>query len=135
MAKNALTPEEAAFQELMKKVLDANDTCRQKEKSKKVIQVGKEMAMFLCWLQEVTNAPLITEDNIRIWIAQLLEDYPEELKKVLVYYDNLKGFSTKWNFKGFSCEYDCLDKGALWLSIKWEDMNPPTELLNNKGEV
>lgn len=111
----------------MKKAKAATEENRAKELRKNALNVAKEFAMLSRWLQEVTRADLLTDEQIKIWLAQMLKDYPLELKKVLEYSDKLKEYAIKGNFLGFQVKGNCIEESRLWLSVNWAQMEFPTE--------
>lgn len=129
MAKkaNKISPEEKAFQELLKKVQKQIDASLKREGSRKIMQVGKELAMLLRWLQEICGDSTLTEEVAEINLAQMLKDYPKELKKVLAYYNSLKGVSTRKNFIGVTVKPASLEEGRLWLACDWHQMELPKD--------
>lgn len=139
MAKKASkksAPEEAAFFDLMKKAKEAMDASQKKQKRENAVKVGKELAMLLCWLQQVEgkdSKKQYWEENSQIWLAQMLKDYPEELKKVLAYYARLKKYNTKDKLLGFTCSSSSLEKGELWVKANWASMEPPAETGEDTG--
>ena len=134
--KKEKAPEDSAFLDLMKKAKEAMDASQKKQKRENAVKVGKELAMLLCWLQQVEgkeNKKQYWEDNSQIWLAQMLKDYAEELKKVLAYYARLKKYDTKDKLVGFSCCSSSLEKGELWVKANWASMEPPAETGEDAG--
>lgn len=131
MAKKQSTtsPEEKALQELLKKAYKQIDASQKREASKKVLQAGKELAMLLRWLQEICGAASI--EDAEVCLAQVLKDYPQELKKVLAYYNTLKEYTTRSNFTGFQVRPSSLEDGRLWITCNWKQM----ELPKDEGKV
>jgi hypothetical protein len=133
MAKKSTStsPEEKALQELLKKAYKQVEASQKKEASKKALQAGKELAMLLRWLQELYGTSILTEEMAEINLAQMLKDYPTELKKVLAYYRTLMELTTRKNFAGFQVRPSSLEDGRLWISCNWLQM----ELPKDAGEV
>lgn len=127
MAKKskAQTPEEIAFQDLLKKADYMMKSTESRERSKKVLQVGKELAMVITFLRQLNVGSANDEELPKMWLAQVLKDYPKELKKALAYYDALQPLDIVHNFEGFSTSGDCLEKGRLWLSFNWFHLELP----------
>lgn len=133
MAKKQSTtsPEEKALQELLKKAYKQVEASQKEEASKKALQAGKELAMLLRWLQEICSDSILTDEMAEINLAQALKDFPSELKKVLAYFNTLKGLTTKKNFAGFQIRTSSMEEGRLWICCNWLQM----ELPKDAGEV
>lgn len=129
MAKkaNKKSPEEIAFQSLLEKAHKAIDASEKREQSKKALQVGKELAMLLRWLQEMCGDSALTEEIAEIHLAQTLKEYPQELKKALAYYNALKKITARGNLEGFTISGESVKKGRLWLAPNWHYMELPKE--------
>ena len=129
MAKKskAQTPEEIAFQDLLKKAEALTKYNQTRERTRKVLQVGKELAMLLAFLRQVGIGDAKKDEVPKMWLAQVLKDYPKELKKALAYYDSLLPFDIVQNFKGFQISGDIEEKGRLWVAIDWFFMEVPNQ--------
>ena len=126
--KKKISPEEEAFQKLLKKAQGDLAATLEKEKSKRVVESGKELVMFLCWLVQMGVADAPGEEKVKLWAAQAMQDYPKELKEVLAYYDRLKEYDTRKNFLGFVCRgKGSFEEGCLWLRIQWKHLDLPDE--------
>lgn len=136
MAKKQSTtsPEEKALQELLKKAYKQVEASQKKEASKKALQVGRELAMLLRFIQEVYGTKYLSEENAEIGLAQALKDYQPELKKVLAYYDTLKGLSIRNNFYGFQIRPSSTEEGRLWISCNWHQMELPKDEARVEGQ-
>ena len=121
------TPEEIAFQDLLKKADYMMKATESRERSKKALQVGKELAMVITFLRQLSVGRASSEEFQKMWLAQVLKDYPKELKKALAYYDALQPLDIVHNFEGFSTSGDCFEKGRLWVSFKWFHLELPNK--------
>lgn len=136
MAKKSTStsPEEKALQELLKKAYKQVEASQKREASKKALQAGKELAMLLRWLQEMCGEASILEEYAEVCLAQALKDYPPELKKVLAYFNILKGLTTRKNFTGFQVRPSSLEDGRLWISFNWLQMELPKDEARMEGQ-
>lgn len=127
MAKKskAQSPEEIAFKNLLKKAENMMKDNESREHSKKVLQVGKEFAMLITFLRQLKIGRASEDELPKMWLAQILKDYPKELKKALDYYDALQSFDIVHNFEGFQASGDCLQKGRLWVAFNWFHLELP----------
>lgn len=119
------TPDEIAYQDLLQKaelMMKATDS---RERSRKVLQAGKELAMFLTYLRQLKIGNTTDEELPKMWLAQMLKEHPKELKKALAYYDALQSLDVLHNFEGFSINGTCLEKGRLWVSFNWFHLDLP----------
>ena len=129
MAKKnkVISPDEATFQDLLKKAESLTKYNHTRERSRKVLQVGKERAMLLAFLHQVGIGDAKKEEVPKLWLAQVLKDYPKELKKALAYYDSLLPFNIIQNFRGFQVNGDIEEKGRLWVAFDWFFMEVPNK--------
>ena len=121
------SPEEEAYQELLKKAIALEKSRQTKEENQRALQVGKELAMLLAFLRQVGIGDAKKDEVPKMWLAQVLKDYPKELKKALAYYDSLLPFDIVQNFKGFQISGDIEEKGRLWVAIDWFFMEVPNQ--------
>lgn len=124
MAKKRIinSPEEKAYQELLKKAFALEKSRQVKEGNQRALQVGKGLAMFFRWLQALEAGNILTDELAKVWLVQILKDYPSQHQKALAYYDSLKKHSVKDNFKGFQVRPDSLEKGELCIIPMWMSM-------------
>lgn len=119
------SPEEEAYQELLKKAIALEKSRQTKEENQRALQVGKELAMFFRWLQALKVGNLLTDELAKVWLVQVLKDYPTQQKKALAFYDALQKYPIMGNFEGFQVSPDSLEKGRLWLSPNWINFDLP----------
>ena len=127
MAKknNVKSTDEVTFQDLLKKAESLTKYNQTRERSRNVLQVGKELAMLLVFLRQVGIGDAKKDEVPKLWLAQVLKDYPKELKKVLAYYDSLLPFNIIKNFRGFQVSGGIEEKGRLWIAVDWAFMEVP----------
>lgn len=127
MAKRSKGLEDGALQELIKIANNMTEATESKERCRKALQVGKELSMFLAFLHQTKIGMAKQKDVPKVWLAQILKDYPNELKKSIAYYDSLLRYNIQKNLVGFSVMGDCIEKGRLWVSVDWFSMDVPGE--------
>lgn len=104
---------------------------RQKMNAKKrqIVKAGKELALLCLWLKSM-GADF--EGDERICIGQLFSSYPEELKEILAYYEEVKGADVKGYIQGFNPMLRTSLEGVeLNVHFKWKRLELPAKGAND----
>ena len=109
---------EAYLQELMKKV----QAQEKKDQYRIIVKAGKELALLCLWLKwMIRGSKMSIENDIPAYLAQYFEKYPEELKVILGYYEDIKDLDVSRCFQGFTSR---ISDGELLVHFLWK----PVEL-------
>lgn len=103
-------------------LMQAKGLAEEEEESRAIVQAGKEFIMFFLWLIQMKVG--LDEGKAKVYAASLLEDYPKELEEVLAYYQEVKDYDIRKNFKGFS---PSIIGGIFRARIMWFHLDKPQE--------